>query len=140
MGSFYLILALVFSLLIAIMALANNETITVSYIFGRSDVSLILLILGSAFTGALVMGLFSLFRSIRSAFAFRQLRNQQDELQKRIDTLEVEKTFLEAELNRAISVGESNLFSEEEVEEEPAREAEALPDKTDQEEAEEKPS
>ncbi len=140
MGSFYLILALVFSLLIAIMALANNETITVSYIFGRSDVSLILLILGSAFTGALVMGLFSLFRSIRSAFAFRQLRNQQDELQKRIDTLEVEKTFLEAELNRAISVGESNLFSEEEVEEEPAREAEALPDKTDQEEAEEEPS
>jgi uncharacterized integral membrane protein len=140
MGSFYLILALVFSLLIAIMALANNETITVSYIFGRSDVSLILLILGSAFTGALVMGLFSLFRSIRSAFAFRQLRNQQDELQKRIDTLEVEKTFLEAELNRAISVGESNLFSEEEVEEEPTREAEALPDKTDQEEAEEEPS
>lgn len=140
MGSFYLILALVFSLLIAIMALANNETITVSYIFGRSDVSLILLILGSAFTGALVMGLFSLFRSIRSAFAFRQLRNQQDELKKRINTLEEEKTFLEAELNRAISVGESILVSEDEVEEEPAGEAEESPDKTDQEEAEEEPS
>lgn len=140
MGSFYLILALVFSLLIAIMALANNETITVSYIFGRSDVSLILLILGSAFTGALVMGLFSLFRSIRSAFAFRQLRNQQDELKKRINTLEEEKTFLEAELNRAISVGESILVSEDEVEEEPAGEAEESPDKTVQEEAEEEPS
>ena len=67
MGSFYLILGLVFSLIIAIVALANTESVTVSYIFGRAEVSLILLILGSAFIGVLVMGLFSLFRSIRSA-------------------------------------------------------------------------
>ncbi len=103
MGSFYLILALVFSLLIAIMAVANNEVVTVSYIFGRAEVSLIVLILGSAFTGALVMGLFSLFRAIKTAFAFREARRRCDELQKEVRSLEEEKIYLEAELNRAVS-------------------------------------
>lgn len=135
MGSFYLILGLIFSLIIAIIALANNETVTVSYIFGRLQVSLILLILGSAVTGALAMGLFSLFRSIRNAFTFRELRHQQEALQKQVKTLEEEKIFLEAELNKAVSVPEEeeeeaipeaekefqqgeNLPAEEEVEEE----------------------
>jgi uncharacterized integral membrane protein len=110
MGSLYLILGLVFSLIIAIVAIANNENVTVSYIFGRSEVSLILLILGSAVTGALAMGLFSLFRSIRSAFAFRELRHQQDVLQKQLKTLEEEKIFLQAELNKAISAPGSEEF------------------------------
>jgi len=105
-GSFYLILGLVFSVIIAIFALANTETVTVSYIFGRSHLPLILLILGSAFTGALVMGLFSLYRSIRSAFAFRQLRHEKERLEKEFKTLKEEKIFLEAELNKAVSVPE----------------------------------
>jgi lipopolysaccharide assembly protein A len=99
-SSFYLILALIFSLLIAIVAVANNDSVTVNYIFGRSEISLILLILGSAFSGALVMGLISLFRTIRSALAFREVRHQKDLLQKKINSLEEEKLFLEAELNR----------------------------------------
>jgi lipopolysaccharide assembly protein A len=106
MSSFYLILGLIFSLLIAIIALANNEAVTVSYIFGRVEVSLILLIFGAAFSGALVMGLFSLFRSIRSALAFRESRRKQEALQKRIKQLEDEKIFLEAELNKYVSVQE----------------------------------
>ncbi len=106
MSSFYLILALIFSLLIAIIALANNDTVTVSYLFGRCDVSLILLILGSAFAGALVVGLFSLFRTIRSAFAFREMRQRQEALQKQVKSLEEEKLFLEAKLSRHSSVPE----------------------------------
>lgn len=104
MGSFYLIMGLVFSLIIAIMALANNESVTVSYIFGRAEVSLILLILGSAFVGALAMGLFALFRSIRTAFTFREMRQKEEALQKKVKALEEEKVFLEAELNKALSV------------------------------------
>jgi lipopolysaccharide assembly protein A len=103
-SSFYLILALIFSLLIAIVAVANNDSVTVNYIFGRSEISLILLILGSAFSGALVMGLISLFRTIRSALAFREMRHQKDLLQKKINSLEEEKLFLEAELSRHTSV------------------------------------
>lgn len=112
MGSFYLILALVFGLLIAIVALANNEIVTVSYIFGRTEISLIILILGSTFFGVLIMGLFSFFRSIRTAFAFRNLRYENEELQKQVKALKEEKIFLEAELNKAISVPEENQGDE----------------------------
>ena len=112
MGSFYLILALVFGLIVAIVALANNEIVTVSYIFGRTEISLIILILGSTFFGVMIMGLFSLFRSIRTAFAFRDLRHQNEELQKQVKALEEEKIFLEAELNKAISVPEENQVYE----------------------------
>jgi lipopolysaccharide assembly protein A len=112
LGSFYLILALIFSLLIAIVAIANNDSVTVNYIFGRSEISLILLILGSAFSGALVMGLISLFRTIRSALALREIRHQKDLLQKKINSLEEEKLFLEAERNRHNSrQGEDQLES-----------------------------
>ncbi len=111
MGSFYLIMGLVFSLIIAIMALANNETVTVSYIFGRAEVSLILLILGSAFVGAMAMGLFALFRSIRTAFAFREMRQKEETLQKNVKALEEEKVFLEAELNKALSAPEQETSS-----------------------------
>ncbi len=106
MGSFYLILGLVFSLIIAIVALANNEPVTVSYIFGRAEVSLILLILGSAFVGALVMGFFALFRSIRTALSFREMRQKNEALQKQVRVLEEDKIYLEAELNKEKSVPE----------------------------------
>ncbi len=111
MSSFYLIIALVFSIIIALVAVANTDTVTVNYIFGRSSVSLIVLILGSAFAGALVMGMFSLFRSIKSAFAFRQARHEKEILQKKIEDLEEEKLFLQAELNKAISVPEEAVDS-----------------------------
>ncbi|MDY6825728.1 MAG: lipopolysaccharide assembly protein LapA domain-containing protein [Bacillota bacterium] len=106
MSSFYLILALVFSLLIAIIALANQEAVSINYIFGRSEVPLIILILGAGFIGAMVMGLFSLFRGIRSALSFRQLRQQKEELQKKISDLEEEKLFLTAQVNSLSSVQE----------------------------------
>ncbi|MGM0688246.1 MAG: LapA family protein [Bacillota bacterium] len=137
MGSFYLILGLVFSLIIAIVALANTESVTVSYIFGRAEVSLILLILGSAFIGALVTGLFSLFRSIRSAFAFRDMRQKQEALQKQVKALEEEKIFLEAELNKAISVPEDAEEAEAEKQEEDLQPAEPV---SADEEVEEEPS
>lgn len=125
MGSLCLILALIFSLLIAIVAIANNETVTVSYIFGDARVSLILLILGSAFAGALAMGLFNLFSSVRSALKFRELRQQNDSLQKQVKKLEEDKVFMKAELNRAISVPESENRDEDKPQEDqhpPAKE------------------
>jgi len=135
MASFYLVLGLIFSLLIAIIALDNNDLVTVSYIVGRVQISLILLILGSAVTGALAMGLFSIFRSIRSAFTFRELRNQQVVLQKKVKALEEEKVFLLAELNRAVSVPEeADEISENESE---LRQEDVLPG---EEEVEEEPS
>ncbi|MFO7951203.1 MAG: LapA family protein [Bacillota bacterium] len=109
MSSLYLILALVFSLLIALFAIANTEPVAVNYVFGEASVSLIILILGSAFAGVLVMGLFSLFRGIKAAFAFRQIRQEKENLQKKVKALEEEKVFLEAELNKAVSVPEDSV-------------------------------
>jgi len=144
MGSFYLIMGLVFSLIIAIVALANNESVTVSYIFGRAEVSLILLILGSAFVGALAMGLFALFRSIRTAFAFREMRQKEETLQKKVKALEEEKVFLEAELNKALSVPDEDVdivesepgHDEKEHEESAVAESEEETPETSQEEVE----
>jgi lipopolysaccharide assembly protein A len=100
MGAFFLILALLFSLLIAIVALANNDPVSVSYLFGRSHIPLILLILGSAISGAAAMGLFSIFRGIRTALKQREERRRFGELSARVETLEKEKAVLEAELRR----------------------------------------
>ncbi len=134
MSSFYLILALVLSLVIALVAIANTEPVTVNYIFGRSDVSLIILILGSAFAGALVMGMISLFRGIKTVLAFRQVRQEKEALHKQTKELEEEKIFLQAELNKVLSVSEEqeelspefdesyaeDELNDEEVDEEPS--------------------
>jgi len=111
-GSLYLILALIFSLLIALLAVANTEPVTLNYIFGKTNLPLIILILGSAFAGALAIGLFSLFRGISNALAFRQARHEKEALQKKVKDLEEQKLFLEAELNKAVSVPEDSPETE----------------------------
>lgn len=99
MGPVLLILALLFSLLIAAIAIANNDPVPVNYLLGTGKIPLIVLILGSAFIGAAVMGLFNLFRSIKSAFRFREARRRQDELKDKVRALEDEKNRLEAALD-----------------------------------------
>jgi len=56
MSMFYLVLALLFSLLIAVVAMVNVESITVNYLFVQAQLSIMVLILGSASLGALTMG------------------------------------------------------------------------------------
>jgi lipopolysaccharide assembly protein A len=97
---FYLVLALLFSLLIAVVAMGNGEIVTVHYLFGQARLSLIVLILGSACAGALTMGFFSIFRSIRTHLKFRDEHRNQEELQRRLELVEDEKNKLEAELGR----------------------------------------
>lgn len=100
MSMFYLLLALMFSLLIAVVATVNVESITVNYLFGQAQLSLMVLILGSASLGALTMGFFCVFRSIRTHLKFREEHRNQEELQNRLKLLEEEKYKLEAELGK----------------------------------------
>jgi lipopolysaccharide assembly protein A len=97
---FYLMLALLFSLLIAVVAMINGDYVTVNYFFGQAQLSLIVLILGSACGGAMTMGFFSLFRGIRTHLKFREAHHNQEELQRRLELLEEEKNNLEAELGK----------------------------------------
>ncbi len=100
MSMFYLVVALLFSLLIAVMAMVNSEIVTVHYLFGQARVSLIVLILGSACAGALTLGFFGLYRSIRTHLKLREEHRNQEELQRRLKLLEEEKNVLEIELGR----------------------------------------
>ena len=100
MSMFYLVLALLFSLLIAVVAMANSVNVTVYYLFGHAQLSLPVLVLGSACAGALAMGFFGLFRGIRTHLRFREARRDQVDLQHRVDFLEKEKNRLEAEVGR----------------------------------------
>ncbi|MBS4030688.1 MAG: DUF1049 domain-containing protein [Clostridiales bacterium] len=100
MSMFYLVLALLFSMFVAAVAMTNATIVTVYYLFGHAQISLIVLILGSACAGALAMGFFGLFRNIRTHLKFREAHRNQLELQGRLDFLEKEKIRLEADLSR----------------------------------------
>ncbi|NMA92460.1 MAG: LapA family protein [Firmicutes bacterium] len=100
METLLLIVALVVSLLIALLALANKETVAISYLIGEARVSLIVLILASACAGAIITGLFSLVRSARSALRFRELRRQLGELKQRLSGLEQENVLLAEKLEQ----------------------------------------
>ncbi len=117
MSMIYLVLALLFSLLIAIVAMVNGEIVTVNYLFGQARLSLIVLILGSACAGALAMGFFSIFRGIRNHLKFQEEHRNQEELQRRLELLEEEKNKLEAELGRRQMEREAVVAKEHTVEE-----------------------
>lgn len=71
-----LLLALAFALMIAIFAVINVEPVRVNYLFGASDLPLILVILGSTLLGGLIVGLFGILRQYRLQRRIRQLEAQ----------------------------------------------------------------
>ncbi len=99
MSIFYLVLALLFSLLIAVVAMVNSEVVAVNYLFGQARVSLIVLIIGSACAGALTLSFFSLFRGIRNHLKFREERHNHEQLQHRVEFLEKENSRLEEKMS-----------------------------------------
>jgi lipopolysaccharide assembly protein A len=95
-----LIAALLFSLLIAVFAIVNNEVVTVNYLFGTVEASLVLLILGSAAAGAAIMVLLSLVRHVRVGFEVRDLKKKikhlEEQLKARTDELKARTDELKA--------------------------------------------
>jgi len=91
MRMIFLMLALLFGLIIAGAAMINNEVVTVNYFFGQVSLTLFILILGSAFAGALFMGSLGIFRGINNYMSSQGDRGLKKELQNRVKTLEDEK-------------------------------------------------
>ncbi|WP_077617992.1 LapA family protein [Bacillus sinesaloumensis] len=79
-----LILGLLFALIVAIFAVVNVDSVRVNYVFGNSDIPLILIILGSALLGGLIVGMFGILRQYKQQ---RQIKR----LEKEIATLKNEK-------------------------------------------------
>ena len=94
----FLALALIFGLVIAAAAIINNEVVTVNYFFGQVNLTLFMLILGSAVAGALFMGSLSIYRGIHNYMNSQGDRGLKKELQNRVKTLEGEKKELEEDL------------------------------------------
>lgn len=85
---YYLVSALVFSLIVAIFAIQNTVMVTVQFLTMQASVSLVLVILGSAVVGALALFFLSLFRQVGSWMTIRQLTHQKEELEKQVKRLE----------------------------------------------------
>ncbi|MDW7660601.1 MAG: LapA family protein [Bacillota bacterium] len=100
MRTIFLLLALLVGLLIAVIAIINNEIVTVNYLFGQVSLTLFMLILGSAFAGALLMGFLGIFRSIHNYMNSQGDRGYKKEMERRVKFLESEKGKLEAELEK----------------------------------------
>ncbi len=95
-----LLLALLFGVIIAVVAMINNEVVTVNYLFGQVSLTLFMLILGSAFAGAMFMGSLGIFRSIQNYMNSQGERGHRKDLLNRVKHLENEKKKLENELKK----------------------------------------
>ena len=100
MSSLFLLIALLIGLLIAGLAFLNNQVVTLNYYFGQINLTLFMLILGSAVAGALVIMFFGFYRSIRKYVNSQSERKNQKELQRRVDHLEKDKSNLQADLGK----------------------------------------
>jgi uncharacterized integral membrane protein len=100
MKTIFLMLALLLGLVIAVAAIINNEVVTVNYLFGQINLTLFMLILGSAFAGALFMGSLGIFRSIHNYMNSQGDRNYKKDLQHHVKDLENEKKKLQDELSK----------------------------------------
>ena len=100
MRMIFLLLALLVGLVISVVAMINNEIVTVNYLFGQVSLTLFMLILGSAFAGAVFMGFLGIFRSIHNYMNSQGDRGLKKELERRVKLLESEKGKLETELGK----------------------------------------
>ncbi|RCW43786.1 MULTISPECIES: lipopolysaccharide assembly LapA domain-containing protein [unclassified Halanaerobium] len=87
-----LIIALVFALLIAIFAMQNAVSVTLSFFNYSFQTSLVVVVLGSMAVGALIMGLFSSLKQIKLKREIRQLQKKYSELKAQFSYLEDQKT------------------------------------------------
>lgn len=100
MGQLGVILGLIFSLFIAVFALANNQLIVVNYLFGKADISAVIVILGAACLGALSVFLLGVYKQIKGAFRLRGLQGEVGDLRSRLQQLEFERDNLLVQLGQ----------------------------------------
>jgi len=96
----FIILMVLLAIAVLALAVANQEMVTVDYLFGQVELSLFAVILGAVIAGILMMVCFMIYRSIHNYVKSGSDRALKKELQQRIKTLEVENNRLENELNK----------------------------------------
>ncbi|MEH7237443.1 LapA family protein [Bacillus sp. JJ1562] len=91
-----LILGLIFALIIAIFAVVNVDSVRVNFVFGYTEIPLILIILGSALLGGLIVGMFGILRQYKQQRQIKKLEKEIEQLNAaKIQEKPIEKTAVE---------------------------------------------
>jgi|GEM_PF-747200 len=105
---FYLVSALVFSLLVAVFAIQNTEEVVVKFLTWQFSISLVLVLLGSAVAGALVLYFLGLFKQVGAWMKIRQLNSRKTELETQLKKLEKKTSEMEEQIKQYIQQKEEN--------------------------------
>ncbi|KOO50448.1 LapA family protein [Priestia koreensis] len=84
----YFILGLIFALIVAVLAVVNDDPVQFNYVFGSQDWPLILIILGAALFGGLAVGMLSAVKVIRLKNQVKALNRELAEQQKPVEPVE----------------------------------------------------
>lgn len=95
------IIALLFALVIATFALLNAQPVTVDFAFNEFQISLALVILVSAFAGAIILGFLGLFRQVKEGFKNRETGARLKRSEERLKEAEEKLAITGAELDVA---------------------------------------
>lgn len=80
----YIVLMLIFAIIVTLFAIFNATAVTVSFIFAEMEVSLALVIIGSALLGALLVLLFDAFKKLKTSKIIRESNKKVQELEKQL--------------------------------------------------------
>lgn len=80
----YIVLMLIFAIFVTLFAIFNATAVTVSFIFAEMEVSLALVIIGSALLGALLVMLFDAFKKLKTSKIIRESNKKVQELEKQL--------------------------------------------------------
>lgn len=92
---FYLLMGLIFSLGVAVFAVQNYTMVNINLFFWQlSDISLVLVIFGSALIGAAAAGLFGVVKQLQLNKTIKSSKIQIDEYRQEIGSLQQELNML----------------------------------------------
>lgn len=80
----YIVLMLIFAIFVTLFAIFNATAVTVSFIFTEMEVSLALVIIGSALLGALLVMLFDAVKKLKTSKIIRESNKKVQELEKQL--------------------------------------------------------
>ncbi len=108
------ILSLLISILVALFAILNNEIVEINYLFGSAPVSVVIVILVSALSGALIVGIFSLVGRIKSGLRFREHGSKLKRMEEQLEYLKERETELMGQVSEMekLLYGETNEMAD----------------------------
>lgn len=92
------VLTLIFAIIISAFAIFNASVVTVSFFFAKVDLSLAIVIIGSALIGALVIWFFDAFKKMKTKKQIKDLNKRNTELEKQVTQKESYAKELETKL------------------------------------------